>query len=193
MLAAHCRSSGPTTLPQGSSLRSGLFCPGPSSLTRPHPPLLRAHCDFVCWTYTQCLRCAGAPRRPPRGSVLSLLVLVGMSSSPTPGSPPAVYPVSCWPAALAFTLIGRARHFRLPHKSVSCGIVFSRLNQFTCATTCRLARLPDGPDRPLGGPAYGDFYTRASDGLVTRPVAEYHYRANWAIYAGRTFTYWTVS
>jgi len=34
-------------LPQGSSLRSGLFCPGPSTLNRPHPPQLRAHLDFA--------------------------------------------------------------------------------------------------------------------------------------------------
>ena len=34
-------------LPQGSSLRSGLFCPGPSTLNRPHPPQWRAHLDFA--------------------------------------------------------------------------------------------------------------------------------------------------
>src|SRR5258708_31723549 len=36
-------------LPQGPSLRSGLFCPGPSSLIRPHPPHSRAHPDFTAW------------------------------------------------------------------------------------------------------------------------------------------------
>src|SRR5205823_5140 len=30
-------------LPQGPSLRTVLFCPGPSSLARPHPPHSRAH------------------------------------------------------------------------------------------------------------------------------------------------------
>jgi len=34
-------------LPQGPSLRSGLFCPGPSTLIRPHPPHSRAHPDFT--------------------------------------------------------------------------------------------------------------------------------------------------
>ena len=34
-------------LPQGPSLRSGFCCPGPSSLTRPHPPHSRAHPDFT--------------------------------------------------------------------------------------------------------------------------------------------------
>jgi hypothetical protein len=34
-------------LPQGPSLRSGLCCPGPSTLNRPHPPHSRAHPDFT--------------------------------------------------------------------------------------------------------------------------------------------------
>src|SRR5678815_553100 len=34
-------------LPQGPSLRSGLCCPGPSSLMRPHPPHSQAHPDFT--------------------------------------------------------------------------------------------------------------------------------------------------
>ena len=33
--------------PRGPSLRSGLFCPGPSTLIRPHPPHSRAHPDFT--------------------------------------------------------------------------------------------------------------------------------------------------
>jgi hypothetical protein len=36
-----------TALPQGPTLRSGLCCPGPSSLNRPHPPHSRAHPDFT--------------------------------------------------------------------------------------------------------------------------------------------------
>src|SRR3954462_2899677 len=33
--------------PQGPSLGSGLCCPGPSSLNRPHPPHSPAHRDFT--------------------------------------------------------------------------------------------------------------------------------------------------
>ena len=33
--------------PQGPSLGSGLCCPGPSSLNRPHPPHSQAHRDFT--------------------------------------------------------------------------------------------------------------------------------------------------
>jgi hypothetical protein len=41
--------AGCSALPQGPSLRSGLFCPGPSSLRRPHPPHSQAHPDFTAW------------------------------------------------------------------------------------------------------------------------------------------------
>ncbi len=41
--------AGCPALPQGPSLRSGLFCPGPSSLRRPHPPHSQAHPDFTAW------------------------------------------------------------------------------------------------------------------------------------------------
>ena len=36
-----------TPPPQGPSLGSRLFCPGPSSLNRPHPPHSQAHRDFT--------------------------------------------------------------------------------------------------------------------------------------------------
>jgi hypothetical protein len=35
------------TLPQGLSLRSGFYCPGPSTLTWPHPPHSPAQRDFA--------------------------------------------------------------------------------------------------------------------------------------------------
>src|SRR5262249_18475929 len=38
-----------TPPPQGSSLGSGLWCPGPSSLNRPHPSHSWAHRDFTAW------------------------------------------------------------------------------------------------------------------------------------------------
>jgi hypothetical protein len=37
-------------------------------------------------------------------------------------------------------------------------------------------------------PANEDVYIRASDGLVTRPVAGYRYSAYWVICTGETFT-----
>ena len=60
-------------LPQGPSLRSELFCLGPSSLNRPHPPHSPAHRDFAA---ERLIRNAFAvptrPRRPTSGSGLSL-------------------------------------------------------------------------------------------------------------------------
>jgi hypothetical protein len=42
---------------------------------RPHPSHSQAHRDFAVYaTYTRCLRCAAAPRRPTSGSELSLSV-----------------------------------------------------------------------------------------------------------------------
>jgi len=65
---------GPTP-PQGLSLRSGFFCPGPSTLNSPIRPTRLAHRDFADFaTYTRCLRCAGAPRRPTSGSELLLRI-----------------------------------------------------------------------------------------------------------------------
>ena len=90
----HLRASGSAALPQGPSLRSGLCCPGPSSLNRPHPPHSRAHPDFtVLSAYTRCLRCAYShmPRRPATGSELSLMLFHNMSPSETPGNFSAAY------------------------------------------------------------------------------------------------------
>jgi hypothetical protein len=67
--------SGGSTPPQALSLRSGFFCPGPSTLIPPHPTHSWAQRDFADHaTYTRCLRCAGVPRRPPSGSELWLLI-----------------------------------------------------------------------------------------------------------------------
>jgi hypothetical protein len=81
-------------LPQGPSLRSGLFCPGPSSLNRPHPPHSRAHPDFTAW---QLIRDAFAvhnshmPRRPTTGSELSSMLFHNMSSSAATGNSSVAY------------------------------------------------------------------------------------------------------
>src|SRR5271156_6565129 len=62
-------------LPWRSSLRSELYCLGSSSLIRPHASHWWAHPDFTALPLIQeCLRCAGAPKRPTSGSVLSMIV-----------------------------------------------------------------------------------------------------------------------
>ena len=119
-------------LPQGPSLRSGLCCPGPSSLMRPHAPHSPAHFDFTETAYTKCPRCASksaTPRRPASGSVLSLAFCIDMSSSGTTGSSfGCLYPVPS-PMTLAFDQRGLwSRHFQIPHPPIPVGGSFSRLH-----------------------------------------------------------------
>ena len=77
--------------PQGSSLGSGLFCPGPSSLNRPHPPHSQAHRDFTAWRLIRSAFAVrerlGDPRVVPS---FRCTFLPGMPSSPTPGSPTSI-------------------------------------------------------------------------------------------------------
>ena len=74
--------------PQGPSLGSGLFCPGPSSLNRPHPPHSQAHRTFTAWRLIRDAFAVrerlGDPRVVPN---FHCTFLPGMPSSPTPRSP----------------------------------------------------------------------------------------------------------
>ena len=88
--------------PQRPSLGSGLFCPGPSSLNRPHPPHSQAHRDFAAWRLIRDAFAVrerlGDPRVVP-GFHCSFLP--GMPSSPTPGSPTSIYSrtsMPTWPS-----------------------------------------------------------------------------------------------
>ena len=73
-------------LPQGPSLRSGLYCPGPSTLNRPHPTHSPAHRNFtarrfICNAFAVRER-LGDPRVVPR---FHLPFLPSMSPSMSPG------------------------------------------------------------------------------------------------------------
>ena len=88
----HLRASGPAALPQGPSLRSGLCCPDPSTLNRPHPPQLQAHSDFAVSRFIRnaiAVHAWNMPRQPTTGSELSLMLFGNMSSSETTGNSPA--------------------------------------------------------------------------------------------------------
>jgi len=97
---ALCRNSGLgvalpfekiSPLPLRSLLRSGFYCPGPSSLIRPHPPHSQAHSDFAAWRFIRnafaVLVRLGDPRVVPCFCCTSPL---GMPSSTTAGNPLAV-------------------------------------------------------------------------------------------------------
>ena len=90
--------------PQGPSLGSGLFCPGPSSLSRPHPPHSQAHRAFAARRLIRnalAVRdCLGDPRVVPS---FRCTFLPGMPSSQTPGSstptcPEVLVPTSAFAA-----------------------------------------------------------------------------------------------
>jgi len=97
---ALCRNSGlggalpfeeSTPLPQRSSLRSGFYCPSPSTLTRPHPSHSQAHPDFAALRFIRdalaVLVRLGDPRVVP---CFHCTFLLGMPSSTATGSPSAV-------------------------------------------------------------------------------------------------------
>jgi len=110
------------TLPRGPRSGPG-YCPGPSSLNRPHAP----HSRHISISRTRLIRDALAvrhtstPRRPASGSVLSLAILCRHVALRDPGKPVGcLYPVPS-PTALAFDLLGRSRHFPHPPPSDSRG------------------------------------------------------------------------
>src|ERR1039458_8153572 len=84
--ALPCEESSP--LPQRPSLRSGFYCPSPSTVNRPHPSHSQAHPDFAAWRFIQdafaVLVRLGDPRVVPR---FRCTFLLGMPSSTTAGSP----------------------------------------------------------------------------------------------------------
>jgi hypothetical protein len=102
--------------------------------------------------YTLCLRCAFPPRRPISGSVLSLFILsrhVILYDSGKFGG--CLYPVPS-PPTLAFVPFRRTRHFQgFPQIRFMRGTLFEAL-RFAYATTCRVARPPDGSDRTCAQP-----------------------------------------
>jgi len=168
----HRHQSDRVALPQGSSLRSGLCCPGPSTLNRPHPPRSQAHRDF---TALRLIRDAfavqvrlGDPRAVP---CFRQSFRLDMSSSETPGSSPA-----------AFTQFLRRQRWSSPMVD---GLDTSNIEPFRGYLLVRLRY-----DLPSCSPPLRDFYFRASNGSVTLPAAGYDYGANWAISTGGTLTHW---
>ena len=150
----------PAALPQGPSLRSGLFCPGPSSLNRPHPPHSQARRVFPAVPVipnafavrerlgdprvVPCFRCSLFPDMP--------------SSTPPECSSAACSQMISSPTTTAFAQVFEARRARLPRHPLRAGILFRgllvRLWSWTFATACPFARPPGGSDRCAGAPAH---------------------------------------
>jgi hypothetical protein len=110
----------------------------------------------------------GDPRVVPR---FRLSILPSMSSSTSPGSRPLHVSSSF---AVRICLRRRVIGSALPMLAIS-GLTGSPLLR---------------PAELLAS-LTGDFYFRAFNGLVTLPVAGYHYGGNWTISTGGTPTRWT--
>ena len=149
-----------TALPQGPSLRSGLFCPGPSTLNRPHPPHSQARRAFPAVPVMRdafavrerlgdprvvpCFRCPLFPDMP--------------SSTPPECSSAACSQLVSSPTTMAFAQVFGARRARMPRHPLRAGIRFRgllvRLWLFTFAAACPFARPPGGSDRGTGVPGH---------------------------------------
>ena len=107
--------------PKGPSLGSRLFCPGPSSLNRPHPPHSQAHHDFTAWRLIRAVFAVrerlGDPRVVP-GFRCSFRP--DMPSSLTPGSSTPTCPEFLMPT-LAFAEMRPARHSQLSRNPLRAG------------------------------------------------------------------------
>ena len=138
-------------LPQGPSLRSGLCCPGPSSLIWSHAPHLQAQLDF---TAMRLIRAAfavplsprlGDPRVDPcfRWHTFSTCRPPG----PTGSSFGCLYPVPS-PMTLAFDQRGNGLGTsNFPTLRFSWGDPYFEASlRFTFAATCRFACSPVGAD-----------------------------------------------
>ena len=151
--------------PQGSSLRSGLCCPGPSSLNRPHPPHSRAHRDF---TARRLIRDAfavrerlGDPRAVPG---FRCPLLPDMPSSMTTGSSYVdKFQSSDVDIGLRRDLSGSA--LPLIPQSVSRG---ARISRLPGSHICYGLSVCSPPCTDLTGfPAIEGFYIQASNAIGT--------------------------
>jgi len=196
---ALCRAEGSLVCRRGVGLYSapGALAPNRVILSRsihacwPHPTRSQAHHDFAdCATYTRCLRCAGAPRRPTSGSELSLHI-------------PSWHAVPYVPGEIGIVLIqffnsdiglrrdlsGSALPFILP--SVSSR---ARVSGLTGSRSLRPVRsLAPLTDLTGISPSHRGFYIQAFHGLVTLPAAGDNYDSYWTSSVGGTFTHWNGS
>jgi hypothetical protein len=164
-------------LPQRSSLRSGSYCPSPSTLIRPHPSHSQAHPDFTAVRFIRdafaVLVRLGDPRLVP---CFRCAFLIDMPPSTTPGSPSA----AC--AQFFANGIGLRRHLTRLGAPIYPIIRFRWENHFGASLVRSLLRpvdlLASLADLTELYPANGDFYTRAFNGSVTLHVVRHNYGGN---------------
>ena len=160
-----------------------MFCPGPSSLNRPHPPHSQAHRDFTAWRLIRDAFAVrerlGDPRAVPG---FRCTFLPGMPSSPTPGSSTSICSrpsMPTWPSPSYYWLgtpdTPAIRSTRVFHFVAS--LVRLRYGLPGCSPPCT--------DRTGTSQPSGAFTTRLSNGLVSLPVAGYNYNSGWISFCWR--------
>ena len=153
---------------------------------RPHPPHSQAHRDFADGaTYTRCLRCAGAPRRPASGSELSLAIPSWHAVPYVPGEIGIVLiQFFDFDIGLHRDLSGSALPLILP--SVSSR---ARISRLTGSHSLRPVRsLAPLTDLTRISPSHKGFYIQAFPESVTLLAAGYDYDSHWTSSVGGTFT-----
>jgi len=128
--------------PQGSSLRSGLFCPSPSSLNRPHPPHSQARPDFAALRLIPSAFAVRERLSDPRAvPSFRCLLFSDMSPSMIPEVPVAAFIQFLrhrrWPSLGS----ERSAPSKLP-PSASGGARDFGTSWFASAATYQIARLP---------------------------------------------------
>ena len=129
LISASVRAGQPLYPRSRPSLRSGLYCPGPSiAYPAPSAPLAGTSRLHRLAAYTRCPRCAYShmPRRPTTGSELSSMIFHNVSSSETTGNSSAALP-STSPKAMAFNSSQEFRYSRYPHTPILVREIVSRL------------------------------------------------------------------
>jgi hypothetical protein len=167
-------------LPQGSSLRSGLCCPGPSSLSRPHAPHSPAHPDFTNPAYTRCLRCASKLQRLEATSVW-FRAFADCSLSTCHRLRPRETRRLHLPSSFADNAGLRPRSIvsafpttptlRFPWGRLISGLHYRSLSLQPAGSLASLSELTKGFP-----PANGDFYFRASSGWQHNRTRMYRVR-----------------
>src|SRR5271167_1076739 len=127
--------------------------------------------------YTRCLRCAGAPRRPPSGSELSLLIPSWHAALSDHGESD-IDIFQNFDADIGLRRMTTGSALPTLPQSVPRGRSISWLHWFASATACQVA-CPPVRIRLGYSPAIGDFYFQAFNGSVSLPVAGYNYNSDW--------------
>jgi hypothetical protein len=140
-------------LSQRPSLRSGFYCPSPSTLNRPHASHSRAHPNFAAWqliadVFAVLVR-LGDPRAVP---CFHCTLLLGMPPSKTSGSPSGAL-AQFFPNGIGLrrVLTGSALP-TIPVIRFRQGRHFAASPRFAFATACRVVGPLGGSDQAFAPP-----------------------------------------